>query len=463
MIYLRVIFFIPLCFSSHYLLSAPLILEQKQPLLYAVEVIENQKLGANGALTIDASADELNLSFNAGFGISSSERYIRLDLLNGRFNQNFPASGIKVDADYNSTLVVGGRNTDTYMIVEVKASVAQGAETSFILESNSFIWLDYRQALSVQYTYYASAAAAVNSGDFLYQITAPVAQSMQTIGTSFTRSFSHTIELSQDFKKFKTTYRNPSSFSLGDANADLASLGKVQFDSLITQPVRHPSTSALITVFSDLLPTINTAAKTATINGDFSTLKAFLNTQDDCLGTSHELAEFRQQKWINVSINELMTYPVFCVAAESKTLSINRSSYYLDLGIGLETSLLGELIYDAAAVDLPYVTNFSDYRQRIILVNHAGYDVKYTTRFMSELEVAGEYTLGDYASGIIPAGATLKLNAEDLVNINKGVPSRVSARIYIDASSKDIAAAVQILSLGSNLPPITNVLQVIEY
>ncbi|NCP65652.1 MAG: hypothetical protein GW763_14035 [Paraglaciecola sp.] len=463
MIYLRVFLICILSFRFHAAISAELRLDEQQALLYALEVIENEKLGADGVLTINSAGDELNLRFKAGFGISNSERYIRLDLINGRFNQHFASTGIKADVAYDATLVGGGNSADTYLIVEVKAATPQGADTEFVLESNSYLWLDYRQPLYVKYTYYASAAAALNGGDFLYQITSPIAQSTNTIGTSFTRSFVHSVEFSQDFKKFTSTFRAPSTFMLGDASANLAAVGKVQFDTLITQAVRLPATSALITVFSDLLPSMNTAARTATIKGDFSSVRAFLNQQDDCAGASYALAEYSQTNIVQVSIDELIDYPVFCLAAESKSLAIKRAAYYLDLGFGLAASLLGEVVYDTAAVDLPYITNYANYRQRIILINHAGYDVAYTTQFVAEEVVMGNFQANSKATGIIPAGSTLKLNSDELVTIDPNVPSRVSARIFIDAKPQDVAAAVQILALDSNLPPQTNTLNVIQY
>jgi len=232
---------------------------------------------------------------------------------------------------------------------------------------------------------------------------------------------------------------------------------------LITQAVRLPATSALITVFSDLLPSMNTAARTATIKGDFSSVRAFLNQQDDCAGASYALAEYSQTNIVQVSIDELIDYPVFCLAAESKSLAIKRAAYYLDLGFGLAASLLGEVVYDTAAVDLPYITNYANYRQRIILINHAGYDVAYTTQFVAEEVVMGNFQANSKATGIIPAGSTLKLNSDELVTIDPNVPSRVSARIFIDAKPQDVAAAVQILALDSNLPPQTNTLNVIQY
>lgn len=459
---MRVYLIVFLSLFSFALKSAPIVLEQNTPLLYALEVLNNEELSASGAVIIESSADELNLQFNAGFGISKTERYIRLDLSNGLFNQSFPVSGIKSKPAFDANLVRGGGIGDSYMIIGVNADIALSADTEFLLESTSFKWLDYNEPLNVQYTFYSSAAAAVNGGEFLHQITSSIAKSTVSIGTSSTRSFTHVAELTQDFKKFRASYRSPSVFSLGDASNDLASLGKVQFDNLITLPVRMPKDSTLISTFTQLLPNFNSKAKTVSITGDFSSIKAFLNTQGDCLGDSYSLTEYSETTIINVSISDLLEHPVFCVSADSKTTSIKRSAYYIDLGIGIGTSLLGEIKYDAASVDLPYITGYQNYRQRIYLVNHAGFEVAYTTHFIPEASLEGGYTEGVAAKGIIPAETTMKINASELVNFSGEGTTRISARIFIDAKPQDISAAVQILSITSSEPPVTNVLEVKE-
>jgi hypothetical protein len=443
--------------------SAPFDLNNPVALRYSAESIQASDLNSDKNLIISSLSDTLNVGFLAGFGISVQPRYIRLDVINGAFNNNFPLSGLAASADYSTNLSAGGSLGDTFLIVEVYAPSALGADTSLVLESDSFIIDNKNEPLKIQYTLYDSASAAVNQGRYLSRTIAEIATVISSVGEKFTSSFTHSVGFSQGFLRFNPTFRAPSIFELGDASAEVASVGKVVFERLITDDVLLPSTSIAITDFRLFIPEVDTSLDSVIISGDFSTVRAFLNSDDDCAGASVELAEFVDTKDVVTNIDVLFDHPVFCVAADSNIISLNRATYSIDLGIGLENSFLGDIAYDAASIDIPYITNYQNYRQRIILTNHAGYDVAYTTRFIAESSVLGHFSEGDAASGVIPAGTTLKLNAEELVKIEPGVPSRIGARIFIDSKPIDISAAVQILSLGENAPPQTNILQVREF
>jgi hypothetical protein len=455
------LFLFALLFITSPAFSASFNLENDETLLYAQEALNADDLNSSGQLIINSASDDLNITFRAGFGVSASRKYIRIDLVNGVFNNTFPVTGVANDAAYTTTLILGGGEGDSFIIVEVSAVTPTGPDIEFTLETDSFIFENNSESLDVQYTLYDKASAAIYDGVFIYRSSAVMAKVVNAIGNSYTRSFTHSVGFNQDFLRFNPTFRSPSVFSLGDATEDLASLGKVQFDKIMLDDVRLASTSVVISNFADLFPNFDTAAATANIQGDFSSITMFLNKLDDCSGDSVALVEYSSEKNISTSIDNLITYPVLCVSAESEDVSINRSSYQLDLGIGIDSSLIGELVYDAASIDLPYITNFEEYRQQIILVNHAGYDVAYSSRFVAEEDVGDNFVLGTAAEGIIPANSTLQFTTEDLVTIDSGVPSRLSARIFIDAKPSDISAAIQILSLGSDTPPQTNVLQVL--
>ncbi|WP_438864999.1 hypothetical protein [Neptunicella sp.] len=444
-------------------LCVPFDLEQSNPLFFAKEPLSRLDFTGSGGVKIYNAGDVLNLTFTVNFSLSPSSKYVRLDVENGVFNQSFPTSGLAVDPNYTTQLSAGGGLGDNYMIVEVKSPTMLSRDTRLTLESNAFIIKDISKPLSVTYRLYETASDAIYAGPYLTEIKTDMAQVISALGASFTQSFTHRVGFNSDFLRFNPTLRTPNVFSLGDASAQLASTGKFVGERLIIDNVLLASTALPITDFRELLAGVNTSNQSATISGDFSSIKAFLNEDDDCAGARYELGEYTSKNEFNVSIDTLVDYPVFCLSAERNDAPIKRSSYQLDLGLGFGTSELAELVYDAATIDLPYITNYNGYRQRIMLVNHTGYEVAYTSRFVTEQAVGDNFIVGDMASGVIPARTTLKLNAEDLVTIGAGGPSRISARIFIDAKAKDISAAVQILSPSSSEPPITQVLQVIEY
>jgi hypothetical protein len=443
--------------------AAPFNLRGSSPLIYAAEPLTKSDFGGFGALVIGSVSDDLNITFEVGFTLSTDLKYIRLDVNNGKFGDSFSGSAFITNVAYSTLLVAGGNTDDSYLIAQVSAPTLLANDTIFTLESDKFYISDVNKPLNIRYRLYDSAAAAINDGRIIIDINSDVARVENGLGVSFSESFIQRTGFSDNFMRFIPSFRSPNIFSLGDANKTLSSLAKFQGARLILDDVRLASTSELITDFRVLLPNISTDNDISIISGDFSSIKAFLNVDDDCAGARYELAEYTTEREVNVSLDTLADYPVFCLTADGNNKMIKRSAYELDLGIGATPSLFGEITYNAATIDLPYVTTYSGYRQRILLVNHAGYAVNYITEFTAEASVAGNFSTGISAEGIIPPNTTLKFNAQDLVTINSGGATRVSARLFFDAKATDISAAVQILSLDSNLPPITNVLQVIEY
>jgi hypothetical protein len=442
--------------------ASPLNLNNSDSISYATEALTENDYGPKGVI-ISSASDTLNLIFEAGFGISNDPRFIRIDVINGYFNNNFPNTGIVANGSYGSVLSQGGAIGDTWLIAEVSSSGALGPSTLFTLGSNSFILRDINTPLSIKYRLYDSPADAVNQGPSLYDIKKEIVTVVSAVGDKFVHSFEHAVGFGQDFLRFNATFRPPNVFSLGDASNALASIGKVQFDNLIIGDVRKFSDSTSITDFRDLVPDKDTSVKDVVITGDFSTVKAFLNQNDDCSGGSYILAEYSSLDEISLSMDTMINYPVLCISASSETIAIRRSTYQVDIGIGIQNNLFGEIIYDASSIDVPYVTGYEGYRQRIYLVNHAGYDVRYRTEFVAESGVENNFVVGIKSTGVIPAQQSVKLNSDELVRFNDGVTTRISARIYLDAKPADISAAVQLLSIGKEFPPITSELKVQQY
>jgi hypothetical protein len=456
----RVVLFL---FFPAFVFAAPFNLHSDSPLSYASESLKPSDFKANDILIIKSAGDTLNLTFQAGFSLSATPKYIRLDLLNGQFGNASSAGAFMPSGSYSTTLAAGGAEGDDFIIAEVVATSVIGNATSFTLPSDRFYILDTSKPLSVRYRLYDSATAAINDGDIIVEITSVLAKVEQGLGNNFAETFTQRVGFGDDFLRFVPNFRSPSTFLLGDATKTLASLARFNADRLLLDEVRLASTSAVITDFRTLLANINTASPTATISGDFSSIKAFMNSDNNCAGTSYDLANYLNERQLKISLDNLIAYPVLCISAENNKIVVKRSAYQLDLGIGAASSKFGEIAYDAATVDLPYITTYSGYRQRILLVNHAGYDVKYNTEFTAEGNAADTFTSGDAALGVIPANSTLKLDALDLVNMNSAKTNRISARLLIDAKPADISVAVQILSFKSSEPPQTNVLDVIKY
>ena len=92
-------------------------------------------------------------------------------------------------------------------------------------------------------------------------------------------------------------------------------------------------------------------------------------------------------------------------------------------------------------MQIPYLTQFGDYNQRIVIVNR-GAAADYSFSFTVE-EDGPTITEGADASGTLASGATtyISLKFGDLVTID-GSPNRVSATLIVESEPPFIDVAV---------------------
>ena len=92
---------------------------------------------------------------------------------------------------------------------------------------------------------------------------------------------------------------------------------------------------------------------------------------------------------------------------------------------------LGAIMRDGTTVHIPYITQFADYNQRIVIVNR-GAEAAYTFSFMTEDGVTT--TPGADAEGMLAANSTtyLSLKYGDLVTI-EGPFNRASASLIVES------------------------------
>ena len=105
------------------------------------------------------------------------------------------------------------------------------------------------------------------------------------------------------------------------------------------------------------------------------------------------------------------------------------------------TLVLGYIMRDGTTVQIPYLTQFGNYNQRIVIVNR-GAAADYSFSFTAE-EDGPTITPGADASGTLASGATtyISLLYGDLVTID-GSPNRVSATLIVESEPHFIDVAV---------------------
>ena len=111
------------------------------------------------------------------------------------------------------------------------------------------------------------------------------------------------------------------------------------------------------------------------------------------------------------------------------------------------TGSFGTVMRNGTNVDIPYITTFDSYNQRIILVNRSATAATYAITFTPEAGVTA--TAGTSASGTLAANQTLVLRTTDVVTITGGTRTAGHVSIVAQSGSIDVATTQVNLSDAS--------------
>jgi len=108
---------------------------------------------------------------------------------------------------------------------------------------------------------------------------------------------------------------------------------------------------------------------------------------------------------------------------------------------------MGSILYDTITVDVPFLSIFGTYNQRFTLVNNGPTPATYTFMFTPEAGIG--VNPGAAATGVIPAGESIVVRADEIVASFTGGKTRTAAQIHIGAEDEDVSVAVQIVNTAS--------------
>jgi hypothetical protein len=105
---------------------------------------------------------------------------------------------------------------------------------------------------------------------------------------------------------------------------------------------------------------------------------------------------------------------------------------------------LGTVTREGTTIQVPYITTFADYNQRLVLVNRGASAVPYTISFTEEAGVTA--TAGSMATGTLAANETKIIKATDIVTLAGA--TRTAATVVVTAPSSTIDAATTSVNLS---------------
>jgi len=419
--------------------------------VYALEVIDASDL--NGSLVeIDDSGNPgaLDMKVELGFSIGvGTSKYIRFDLTSATFGHGgvTSASGVSIDSenttDYTVTLSSGGTEGDSSVIYEVSASGAQGIESTAIVtfDLGAFVISTNGTAGTAQYRLYETASEAANDGSALKDVMKEFAVISAVSTGVFSTPNTEIATIDSEFKAFQVS-------ALGGSETSGA-LGILDLAQLLGSEATFALDSSELMI-DDLL-TDSTYRLTLNGNNSFGEFELVDSDDGNCASVDSSSSFISDE---NGALTTTIEPPfsvddelLICVNVDGDE-TIQSGDYSLnfmsvsDDDFNLNNDI-GTIVYDTTSIDIPYLTTFSNYNQRIYIVNKGTNDANYRFSFTTESGVTAEN--GSQYAGSVPKGEVLALKASNIVTLSGG--TRTSARLELEALSSDIQVATQTVNL----------------
>ena len=192
-----------------------------------------------------------------------------------------------------------------------------------------------------------------------------------------------------------------------------------------------------------------------TLRGDFSVGTFYANTAAAASCGNRPLTTMANDKVLDkVTIAAAEGITALCVAVPANnTAEIPGGEYTVEVDyegwpnrafppIDLAETSIGRIRRDGTRVQIPFLTTYSGYTQRVVIVNRNTKPVNYTFKFTAEDSVTA--TPGTMAEGMVPAQGRAVLKATDIVSLEGG-KTRTAATLDVVAESGTVdVATVQV-------------------
>ncbi|MDG2070534.1 MAG: hypothetical protein P8J55_02105 [Pseudomonadales bacterium] len=413
-----------------------------QKLDYATEL--KGTADANGRVAIAKNGTNLSVSGSTDIAAAiGAARYVRFDLTNGVFD-GAPTVNMKTKADCSVDLAGvlegggDGQSFATYRMTPVQALVAT---CDWTITSGTGFKMDPTTDLSVSYGIYETVGQSTQT---VYALAAIKTVAMAnfvagSVPADVVVASNATATVASDFRSFDNAAN-------GVANGTLTSLGQLDASKVVSTTQATLTLAGVVAAATDFL----TAAQTVTITGDVSQAVYTSQTGADCTGGTIACTANTAKTSCAITATAANADMYICAnyAALGAGLKANKGSY--SIGLSTDTGVtgsLGSVVYDTISVEIPYVTTYADYNQRIFIDNRGTVAADYTTSFTTEDGVTA--VAGTGGAGTLAAGDITVIRASDLVTFTGG--TRGSATLELEANSSNLKITTQIVDLGTGM------------
>ncbi len=388
------------------------------------------------------AAADIDLTAKLGVGAAAGDQlFVRVDLTNAVLETAAIAANLVVNVTAATSVAQGGAAGNNYAIFAVTAPVGGFAQTDATVLTLADLAISGTASVTYGFSVYETLTAAVNQASSLVSKSLAGAVSA-TSGLAVTTTTNDlTAEVEKEFKEFT----NPVASSIS------ATLGQVGGSSVAAVAgVSHIDGAAV--ALADMV-TVGTSP--VVVTGDFSsgawgidaagdscagptagTLNAGKTTFTTTLAAINAEAELCNTQTGTVIIPE-SPYALAGTYTPVAGAAFPATSFSSDLGV---------VDHNGTTVQIPYLTTYSDYNQRLIVVNRGTTASSYTVSFTTEAGVTA--TPGAAATGTLAANSTTMVKATDLVSLAGGTRTSATLTIVSPQANIDVATTQVNLSDG---------------
>jgi len=385
-----------------------------------------------------------------GVGIAPDDQnFIRVDLTGAVFAASADGIASLNCAGATITTIDGGAIGDDYVVYGVQANTSGCPQTAVMNMAAVDLGFTGGSSLTVRMRQFEGQTGAINEGDSLYDISGTAVTYDQTLELGNNASAtSQVAEVSTAFTEF-----------VSGASTTLAvDLGAIELDAtgnLNTQNSAAAATSA---------DAYTVASTGLVVTGDFSFGDWTFDDDGDCTtastyaGADPDISEDFTTASLDLTAGDIDDFTgtaiFLCVEVDGVDDEINESTYtWTTVPTGVANGLntpdaiggsLGSITRNGTTVQIPYLTTFEDYNQRLVLVNRGATDAVYSISFTTEDDTTA--TAGTAATGSIPADTVLSLKASDIVSL--AGKTRTAATLLVVAPSANIDVATNQVNLS---------------
>lgn len=429
------------------------------------------ELAGSSTVTIadSGSADALQVRVDTGVNVAISDTiYVRFDLGNAEFNEAVVPADLLYDADGNfanasdqvgngtdnftTSVVNGGAAGDDFVVFSVTDSDSQLDNTAgFVFDNdsadNNVDVKDADASVTIQYRVWAGSDAATEAAN---ETGTPIKDSTARTLIAFATGQSGDVDItntnqlkadvSETFKKWVTSGSND-----GAQSSTVANLGAID---LATTGVA----SGVVDLTAGSLSgdEVYDQAQVLDLAGTFSFGNWHLDTGANCAVATTALTVDGANGTATAASGDYTgsTYYLCSTVNGTDTIPKVSTAYTITAKDDNVTATLGTIGYNSSTIELDYLTTFSDYNQRLYLVNNGSSDAAYSITFTSE---SGTTCTAIQASGVndadgtIPDGEMIVIKARDMVTVT-GNTTRCAGTVEVEGTSSNIRAATQTIS-----------------